>query len=78
MREDVAADGLAAIGPGEEGAGAGVGLHLVRLPTNHSSALSLSKRAPRMGEHWGVCVCVVCDEYHQDAKVELLGHVRQL
>lgn len=31
MREDVSADGLAAVGAGEEGGGAGVGLDLVCL-----------------------------------------------
>ena len=66
----MSADGLAAIGTGEEGAGARVRLDLVRLPlpsvpssTLHCITLILSKKV---------------ETYHQDANVELLGHVRQL
>lgn len=64
-------DGLAAIGTSKEGAGAGVRLDLVCLARSHQLSARVFSETPRM-------LGRVYRQYHQDANVEFLSHVRQL
>ena len=67
MRQDVSTNRLATIGTSEEGVGAGIGLDLVRLPRSSAISCIIQLLSLSKGRH-----------YHQNANVELLGHVCQL
>ena len=64
-------DRLTAIGTSKEGAGAGVRLDLIRLPQSRQLLARAFSDPPRM-------LGRACRQYHQNANVELFGHVRQL